>query len=155
MKMKMTMAVALVAAMCGLVCEARPSGGAPRPSGGAPRPGAVASRPVAPRPAAPRPRVQHRPAPAPAHHHHSSGSFWGHGGKNFWPGFVGGVIGGVLVDAVTPSPVVVAPAPVVVTPTVTTQNVWVEGRYIDQVQPNGTIIRVWQPGHYETRQVVY
>ena len=29
--------------------------------------------------------------------------------------------------------------------------VWVEGRYIDQVQPNGSVTRVWNPGHYETR----
>ena len=99
-----------------------------------------------------------RPAPPPPVHHHHHGSAWGRGGSNFWPGFVGGVIGGALVDAVvSPAPVVVTPAPVVVAPTpvVTTQNVWVEGRYIDQVQPNGTVLRVWQPGHYETRQVVY
>jgi len=27
--------------------------------------------------------------------------------------------------------------------------VWVEGRYVDQVQANGSVVRVWQPGHYE------
>ena len=59
------------------------------------------------------------------------------------------------------TPVVAAPAPVVVTtpavvttPVYQTQNVWVEGRYVDQVQPNGTVLRVWQPGHYEQRQVL-
>ena len=59
---------------------------------------------------------------------------------------------------VTPAPVVVTPAPVVVQqPVVTghyetrTENVWVEGRYVDQVV-NGVVQRVWQPGHYEQRQ---
>lgn len=127
------------------------------------------------------PRI-HRPAPRPVvvHHHHSGGSFWGRGGRNFWPGFVGGVVGGIVggvaVDTVvaprttivttptvvTPAPVVVTPAPVVtVAPTVvaapapvtTIQNVWVEGRYVDQIQPNGSTVRIWQPGHYEQRTV--
>lgn len=115
--------------------------------------------------------------PPPMHHHHS---FWGHGGSHFWPGFVGGVVGGALASrtVVTPAPVVVAPSPVVVTPapvvvtqpTVVTQpvvaqpvvaapvtqvqNVWVEGQYVDQVQANGTVVRVWSPGHYEQRTVV-
>jgi len=129
--------------------------------------------------------------PAPAIHHHHGGSAWGRGGRNFWPGFVGGVVGGVLsggihrpppppryyysTPVVTPAPVVVTTpvvaAPVVATPVVTTpvvtpapvvapapvyqtQNVWVEGRYVDQVQANGTTVRVWQPGHYEQRQVL-
>ena len=154
MKMKMTMVVAIAAVMCtGMTYARGPHGGG---FGG------------------PRPVTGHHGGfrPAPIHHHHH-GSVWGRGGSNFWPGFVGGVIGGALVDAVvSPAPVVVTPAPVVVTPTpvvtapvvttpvvtspvVSTQNVWVEGRYVDQVQPNGTILRVWQPGHYETRQVVY
>ena len=34
-----------------------------------------------------------------------------------------------------------------------TQNVWVEGRYVDTVQPNGAVLRTWQPGHYEQRTV--
>ena len=103
-------------------------------------------------------------------HHHHHGGGWGRGGRNFWPGFVGGIVGGALYDAVaTPAPAVVAPAPVVVTPApvvvnppavvtpppvvVTPQpvNVWVPGRYVDQVQADGSVIRVWQPGHYEQR----
>ena len=116
----------------------------------------------------PGPAVHHRAAPPPHHRiHHHSHSAWGRGGRNFWPSFVGGVIGGALVDAVvSPAPVVVqqpvvVPQPVVVQPPVVvpqpvyvTQNVWVEGRYVDQVQPNGTVLRVWQPGHYEQRQVL-
>ena len=51
--------------------------------------------------------------------------------------------------------VVVQSAPVVVQQTATTERVWVEGRYVDQVEPNGTVVRVWQPGHYETRTVIY
>ena len=111
-----------------------------------------------------------RGGPGPGGHH--GGGAWGRGGRNFWPGFAGGVVGGIVGSALVapppPRPVVVAPAPVVVapaapvvvtTPTVVApvtqvQNVWVEGRYVDQVQPNGAVIRTWQPGHYESRTVV-
>lgn len=150
---KMMMVVG--AALCTSVCMARPHGG---PGGhGGPRPGP-----------GPRMHMGHRPPPPPPRHHHG-GSFWGRGGRNFWPGFVGGVVGGVVYDAITPAPVVVTTptvvttpvvttpvvtTPVVTTPVYTTQNVWVEGRYVDQVQANGTVVRVWQPGHYEQRQVV-
>ncbi len=113
-------------------------------------------------------------------HHHHRHSGWGRGGGAFWGGVVGGVIGGALVDAyvgprytsstvvvqqpvvtqtpvvVNSTPVVVNPAPVVINaPATTTTQVWVEGRYVDQVQANGTIVRIWQPGHYETRMVSY
>ncbi len=123
---------------------------------------------------------------APVHHHHHSG--WGRGGRNFWPGFVGGLVGGVVANTVvrptvyrtptviTTTPIITTPVvttPVVTTPVVTTpvvattvytppatiqtayatQQVWVPGVYVDQTQPNGTVVRVWQPGHYETRSV--
>ena len=142
--MKTTMVVALAAVMCTGMTYAkghhRGGFGGPRPMMGG--------------------RGGFRPAPIRHHHHHHHGSVWGRGGSNFWPGFVGGVIGGVLADAgVSPAPVVVTTpvvtTPVVTAPVVSTQNVWVEGRYVDQVQPNGTVLRVWQPGHYETRQVAY
>ena len=114
------------------------------------------------------PGFHHHPAPI---HHHCHGGFWGRGGSHFWPGFVGGVVGGVIGSAIAePAPVVVTtPTVVTTTPVVTTpvvtqtvvaqpvqtvQNVWVEGRYVDQVQANGTVVRVWQPGHYEQRTVV-
>ena len=101
----------------------------------------------------------------PSFHHHHHHSYWGRGGRYFWPGFFGGVVGGAIYDAIaTPSTVVVSTPTVVTTPTVvstpvvtapvsTVQNVWVEGRYVDQVQANGVVIRVWQPGHYEQRTV--
>lgn len=104
------------------------------------------------------------------------GGWWGRGGCNFWPGFVGGVVGGLAYNTVaapyyretvvvqsTPTVVaqpvvvqqpVVVSQPVVATPVTQTQNMWVEGRYVDQVQANGSVIRTWQPGHYETRTVV-
>ena len=110
---------------------------------------------------------------APRHHHHHHHHSHRHAG---WvaAGVVGGaIIGTAIANTITPRPVVVAspspvvvaqpapvvvtqPAPVVVTPSAPvyqTQNVWVEGRYVDQVQANGTVIRVWQPGHYEQRTV--
>ena len=112
------------------------------------------------------------------HHHHHGG--WGRGGSNFWPGFVGGLVGSAVANTVVSSTVVASPTivttPVVTTPVVTTpvvvqqpvvtqpvyvqqpvttvQNVWVEGRYVDQVQSDGSVVRVWQPGHYEQRSVV-
>ena len=102
----------------------------------------------------PRPMMHHRPAPMMHHHHHSG---WGRGGRYFWPGFVGGVVGGVLTDAIIGPTVVTAPVvttPVMATPVYTSQQVWIPGGYSDQIQPNGTVVRVWQPGHYETRQVL-
>ena len=103
-------------------------------------------------------------APVMHHHYHHGGS------RHFWSGVAGAVVGGLVYDAVTApyrstvvvSPTVVAPAvvtqPVVVQPTVvqpvtTVQNVWVEGRYVDQVQANGSVVRIWQPGHYEQQTV--
>ena len=99
------------------------------------------------------------------HHHHGSGGA-------IAAGVVGGaLLGGLVASAVstpppppvvvTPAPVVVTPAPVVVQPAPVvvqqpvyqTQNVWVEGRYVDTVQPNGTVVRTWQPGHYEQRTI--
>ena len=121
--------------------------------------------------APPRHAIIVRTVPSGGHHyrhHNRHHSFWGRGGRNFWPGFVGGVVGGVVYDTVTtptivttptvvaaPTTVVTVPAAttVVSTPATTVQNVWVEGRYVDQIQPNGTTIRVWQPAHYEQRQV--
>ena len=46
-------------------------------------------------------------------------------------------------------PVVVQQPTVVQQPVVQRQPVWVDGRYVDQVQANGSTVRVWQPGHYE------
>ena len=111
------------------------------------------------------------PRPHYYHHHHYHGGYWGRGGCHFWPGFIGGVIGGAITStiidtsptvvvqqpAVVTQPVVVQqPAPVVVqqsAPVVVQQpqQVWIEGRYVDQVQANGSTVRVWQPGHYEVR----
>ncbi len=120
---------------------------------------------------APRKEVRHEPR-------HEKKSSWGKGGENFWPGFIGGAVAGLaasLVDEPTKvvvetpvvqqqvvvqqpvsvvQPVVVQqPVTVVQQPVYQTQNVWVEGRYVDTVQANGTILRTWQPGHYETRTV--
>ena len=113
-----------------------------------------------------------RPVPVPVGHHHHHH----HSGGAIAAGVVGGaILGGLVASAVsTPAPVVVTPAPTVVTPAPVvvqqpvvvqsapvvvqqpvyqTQNVWVEGRYVDTVQPNGTVLRTWQPGHYEQRTI--
>ena len=116
----------------------------------------------------------HRPPPpmhhAPSHHHHHGGHGWAVGA-----GLLGaGLIAGAIVDAVVPSTTVVYPtttyvqsAPTVVAaPAVVpaapaaggyyvnqTQQVWVEGCWANQIQANGAVVRVWQPGHYETRSV--
>lgn len=118
-----------------------------------------------------------RPGPHPCHYRCGGGDWWGRGGRNFWPGFVGGLVGGAVMSSVVqPAPVVVTQPAVVTTPVVvtqptvvsqpvvtqtvvqqpvtTTQNVWVEGRYVDTVQANGSVVRTWQPGHYEQRTVV-
>jgi hypothetical protein len=97
------------------------------------------------------------------HHHHHH-----HGAYAVGAGILGaGLVASAIYDATHPRPIIVESAPVVVTPAVqpvvvtpapvvTTghyetqvQNVWVEGRYIDQTTPQGTIVRVWQHGHYE------
>jgi len=110
----------------------------------------------------------HRPPPG-----HCHGGWWGRGGCNFWPGFVGGVVGGLTYNAfarpyysetvvVQSSPTVVTQPVVVQQPTVVTQpvvvqqpvvaqTIWVPGQYVDQVQANGSVVRVWSPGHYEQR----
>lgn len=118
--------------------------------------------------------AHHRTPPRIHHHHHHHHSR----GAAVAAGIVGGaIIGSALVDALRPDPpvvttvvqpstVVVQPSPVVVQQPVVVQppvvvqqpvvvqpatRVWVEGRYVDQVQANGTIIRTWVPGHYEMR----
>ena len=55
--------------------------------------------------------------------------------------------------AVVQQPVVAPPAPepaAVSAPPVPTQRVWVEGCYVDQVRPDGSLVKVWQPGRYVT-----
>lgn len=109
------------------------------------------------------------------HHHHGwhADDFWAGAGV----GLVGGLVGAAVYNAVKPDPprvvvqqpvAVQQPAPVVVqqqpvtvrqpVPVVVRQQplpagttVWIEGRYIDQVQPDGSVARVWNPGHYEQR----
>ena len=92
----------------------------------------------------------------------------------------GAFVGGMIHNAIRPyRPVVYSPAPVVVqqpvvvqsapvvvqqpvvappapesaavsAPAVRTQRVWVEGCYVDQVRPDGSLVKVWQPGRYVT-----
>lgn len=92
--------------------------------------------------------ARHRPPPArvhhhhhPVHHHHHPVHRHYHRGSHFWPAFAGSFVGNVISTSI-------------VSPRYVTEEVWVEGRYIDQIQSDGTIIRVWQPGHFERRQVL-
>ena len=84
---------------------------------------------------------------------------------------IGGAVASTIIDtsptvvvqqpAVVTQPVVVQQPAVVQQPVVVQQpaqvvvqqpqQVWVEGRYVDQVQANGSTVRIWQPGHYEVR----
>lgn len=102
------------------------------------------------------PSRQMQPGPSPAPRRSSpprpKHDTWGKGGRNFWPGFVGGVIG-AAVAPVPPAPPVPA---VVVTPPAPPPppgrvRVWISGCYVDEVQPNGAVVRRWVPGHYEWR----
>jgi len=140
--MKKLMIVACIISS-GLIAFGNPGGPAPR--GHAP---AHAVRCPAPAPCRP---VPYRPAPHS--HHHGHHDFWGPGGRNFWPGFLGGVVGGAVTTAIVNQPasqtvVVANPTPVVV---VQPQKVWVDGHYEDVVQPNGLLVRTWIPGHWETK----
>ena len=111
---------------------------------------------------------RHAPPPPRHHHHHHHSKTHAIGAGILGAGLIASTIynatrpSTVVVSqpaVVTPAPGVVAPAPVVVQqPVVATghyetriQNVWVEGRYVDQVV-NGVVQRVWQPGHYEQQQ---
>ena len=131
-----------------IMCFARPGGGfhgGPHHGGG--------------RSFGPGPRFHH--APPPVHHYHHSGSFWGRGGRNFWPGFVGGIVGGAVVS----SPTVVT-TPVVTAPVVITTPYYYGGERTVAVSP--TIVQQYNvtpttygtvtvtpsaaaPGHYEIR----
>lgn len=119
---------------------------------------------------APRP-IHHAPPPPPPRHHHSDG-------VAVAAGIVGGAILGAAIANATsePTTTVVAPAPTVITqpvvvqqpvvqqtvvtqpvvaqPVTTVERVWVDGGYVNQVQADGTTIRVYQPGHYEERTSV-
>lgn len=109
-----------------------------------------------------------RGAPPPPPRHHHGGHHHHHHSKaiGIGAGILGaGLLASTIYEATRPAPVVVAqpavvvtPAPVVVQQPVVAghyetrvQNVWVEGRYVDQVV-NGVVQRVWQPGHYEQQQ---
>lgn len=50
-----------------------------------------------------------RPAPMPYHRHHNN-SWLGKGGRNFWPGFTGGLVSSLLTPAIVQPP---SPPPVV------------------------------------------
>lgn len=128
-------------------------------------------------PGGPGPGFRPAPSPRPAPHHSRSG-FW----PGFAGGLAAGVLLDIsrpsrpipppatiyTTQVVTPTPVVVQ-QPVVVSqpvvtqtvitdavvtqPAVTTQRVWVEGTYFDRVNADGSVTRVWNPGHYEVRTV--
>ena len=106
--------------------------------------------------------------PGPMHHggfHHGHGGFWGRGGRNFWPEFAGGVVGGmvggycyggttvVAPAAVTAAPYTYYPLDTVVRPVEAYQQVWVPGALVPVTRPDGTVTYVRQPGHYERVRV--
>lgn len=88
--------------------------------------------------------IHHRPIyhqPRHVHHWHS------HHHNSILPFTIGALTGYTVSQLITPQPkTVVVQQPVVVAPTQTT--VWEPAHYEDQIQSNGTIIRVWIPGRY-------
>lgn len=114
-----------------------------------------------------RPHGGCRPGPHHGGYHHSHDSWWGRGGRNFWPAFAGGVVGGMIgggycygrttvvtpavVPVVTPVQPVVTPVPSVPVymPVEAYQQVWVPGALVPVTRPDGTVTYVRQPGHYE------
>ena len=141
-----TLAIALTIAVASIFCSAAPHPG-PRPTH---RPSihGYGPRVLPPRHHLHRPPIhRYGPRVPPPRHHHSMPSFVS--------GIVGGFLGSAIVEAFRPNPpvVVAAPSP---SPTVIVQNpvvvpcqVWIEGKYEDQVV-NGILVRKWIPGHWET-----
>lgn len=122
-----TLAIALTIAVASIFCSAAPHPG-PRPIH--------------------RPSIHgYGPRVPPPRHHHSMPSFVS--------GIVGGFLGSAIVEAFRPNPpvVVAAPSPsptvIVQSPVVVPCQVWIEGKYEDQVV-NGILVRKWIPGHWET-----
>lgn len=90
--------------------------------------------------------VKHAPV---NHHHHRHHHHHHHHRHHLTPYVVGALTGLAITRAIAyPTPVVVQ-QPIVVRPTKTV--VWEDGHYEDQVQPNGTIVRIWVPGRYVER----
>ena len=83
-----------------------------------------------------------RPGHGPMHHggYHHHGSWWGKGGRNFWPAFAGGVVGGMLGGyCYGGTTVVAAPAVIPATTVIPTATV------VAPVQPVGTTVPVTVP----------
>lgn len=78
-----------------------------------------------------RPYVSHVHHPKSIHPHHS---------MHRHHGIINGVIGGVI-------------SSIVIRPTVVTKTIWVNGWFEDVVQTNGTTVKIWHPGHWETVEV--
>ena len=122
-----TLAIALTIAVASIFCSAAPH----------PGPGPIH-----------RPSIHgYGPRVPPPRHHHPMPSFVS--------GIVGGFLGSAIVEAFRPNPpvVVAAPSPsptvIVQSPVVVPQQVWIEGKYEDQLV-NGILVRRWIPGHWET-----
>lgn len=100
----------------------------------------------------PGPRPIHRPPPHHIHYGPRVHHYHYHPGPAFVGGVVGGLLGAAVIEATRPA-IVATPAPqptvIIQSPTIVPRQVWVEGRYQQQVV-NGTIVNIWVPGHWET-----
>ena len=130
-----TLAIALTIAVASIFCSAAPHPG-PRHTH---RPPILHTH---------RPPIHgYGPRVSPPRHHHPMPSFVS--------GIVGGFLGSAIVEAFRPNPpvVVAAPSPsptvIVQSPIVVPRQVWIEGKYEDQLV-NGILVRKWIPGHWET-----
>ena len=79
-------------------------------------------------------KAEARPGFGGPHHHfpHHHYGFWGHGGRHFWPGFVGGVVGGAIWGGYRSYPIYTTP---VYTAPVYTAPVYTAPVVVQQPQP--------------------
>ena len=93
--------------------------------------------------------VHHRPIRHSPNHVHHGHRYYYH---SIIPFTIGALTGYTVSQLIAPQPkTVVVQQPIVVAPTQTT--IWEPGHYEDQIQPNGTIIKVWIPGRYVTKVI--
>ena len=104
----------------------------------------IPHRPPVARKALPPPPKRHLPPPAPRHHWHPAPlAPWY---------FASGLLLGTAIQR--PTVIQVGPtvqnAEIITSQAISSNVIWIQGKYVDEIFPDGTIRRVWIPGHWET-----